>query len=246
MQDAPPANNRLRRRPVRESIVPCAIRIRRQVWARQLRCLARSSRSSQSASAILTKPIPGLANQRSCSARMTPADKDRDTGIRRSDLKSGQRRGGSTMTKLPNNTNRFVLAAICCLLGVLSTTESFANLNSIVCRAIRRGCNSDCNAGDQSQACYQRCLLNYQDCAAGVATKKQQTPPPPCSGIHCTLRPTHPPTTVGPTTPPPRPVKPVNPVGVSNPNKPTTGNEPVIQLQKNDSGGSGGQGHGHH
>jgi hypothetical protein len=43
------------------------------------------------------------------------------------------------------------------------------------------------------------------------------------------------------------PVKPVNPVGVSNPNKPTTGNsEPVIRLRKNDSGGSGGQEHGHH
>jgi hypothetical protein len=130
------------------------------------------------------------------------------------------------------------------LLGVLSTTESFANLNDIVCRAIRRGCNADCNAGDQSQACYQQCLLDYQNCFAAGATKKQQTPPPPCSGIHCTLRPTHPPTTVGPTTPLPRPVKPVNPVGVSNPNKPTTGNEPVILLRKNDS--SGGQGHGHH
>lgn len=155
------------------------------------------------------------------------------------------------MTKLPNNTNRFALAAICCLLGVLSTTESFANLNSILCRAIRRGCNADCNAGDQSQACYQQCLKNYQDCFAGVTTKKQQTPPPPCTGIHCTLRPTHPPTTVSdPAQPPLHPVEPVKPVGVSNPNQPTTGNnEPVIQLQKNSpggSGGSGGQEHGHH
>jgi hypothetical protein len=151
------------------------------------------------------------------------------------------------MTKLPNNTNRFALAAICCLLSVLWTTESFADLNDILCRAIRRGCNADCNAGDRSQACYQQCLQSYYDCFNATVVKKQQTPPPPCIGIHCTLRPTHPPTTVGPTTPAPRPVKPVNPVGVSNPNKPTTGNNnPVILERKNDSGGSGGQGHGHH
>jgi hypothetical protein len=42
-------------------------------------------------------------------------------------------------------------------------------------------------------------------------------------------------------------VKPVKPVGISNPNKPTTGNGgPVILLRKNDTGGSGGQQHGHH
>lgn len=66
-------------------------------------------------------------------------------------------------------------------------------------------------------------------------------PPPPCTGIRCTLRNPHPPTTVGRPTRKPRPVKPVNPVGVSNPNKTT--NAPVILLRKNKSGS--GQGHGH-
>jgi hypothetical protein len=150
------------------------------------------------------------------------------------------------MTKLPNSTNRFALAAICCLLSVLSTTESFASLNSIACRAIFNGCKADCDGGDIS--CYNICRQNYLDCR-NAALNVQQTPPPPCTGIHCTLRPTHPPTTVGPTTPPPSPVKPVNPVGVSNPNKPTTGNnEPVIQVKKNSPGGPGGPGgqeHGH-
>ena len=157
-------------------------------------------------------------------------------------LKSAQRQGGSTMMKLPNNTNRFALAAICCLLGVVSPTESFASLNNIACKAIRRGCNADCNHGGGSQACYDQCLTNYQSCAAGV-TNKQQTPPPPCTGIHCTLRNPNPPTTVGPPTRKPSPVKPVKPVGVSNPNKTSTGSPaPVILLRKNDSGG---QGHGH-
>jgi hypothetical protein len=66
-------------------------------------------------------------------------------------------------------------------------------------------------------------------------------PPPPCEGIHCTLRNPHPPTTVGPPTRKPRPVKPVKPVDVSNPNKTT--NAPVILLRKNDSGGGQVKGH---
>jgi hypothetical protein len=145
--------------------------------------------------------------------------------------------------KLPNNTNIFALAAICCLLGVVLPTRSFANLNDIACKAIRRGCNADCNHGDGSQACYDQCLRNYQSCARG-ATNKQQTPPPPCEGIHCTLRNPHPPTTVGPPARKPRPVKPVNPVGVSNPNKTNSGNSgPVILYRKNDSGGGQGKGH---
>jgi hypothetical protein len=150
------------------------------------------------------------------------------------------------MIKLPNRTNGFALVAICCALGVLSPTESFASLNNIACKAIRRGCNADCNAGDQSQSCYDQCLKNYQNCFAAGATKKQQSPPPPCTGIRCTLRPTHPPTTVSdPAHPPRHPIEPVNPVGVSNPNKTESGNSgPVILLRKNDSGG-GGQGHGH-
>jgi hypothetical protein len=144
------------------------------------------------------------------------------------------------MIKSPNKTNRFALVAICCSLGVLLPTESFADLNDIACRAIRRGCNADCNGGDKSQACYQQCLKNYQDCTLGV-TKKQQTPPPPCRGIHCTLRNPHPPTIVGEPTRTPRPVTPVNPVGLSNPNKTT--NAPVILLRKNDSGGGQGRRH---
>src|SRR5260370_40839771 len=133
---------------------------------------------------------------------------------------------------------------MCCLIGVLLTTESFAYLNDIACRAIRRGCNAGCNEGDQSQACYDQCLRNYQNCSFGV-TKKQQTPPPPCRGIHCTLGKPHPPTSVGPTTPLPRPVNPAEPVGVSNPNKTNSGTSgPVILLRKNDSGGR--QRHGHY
>ena len=157
-------------------------------------------------------------------------------------LKSAQRQGGGTMMKLPNNTNRFALAAICCLLGVVSPTESFASLNDIACKAIRRGCNADCNHGGGGQACYDQCLTNYQSCFAGV-TNKQQTPPPPCRGIHCTVLGPNPPRTVGPPNRKPSPVQPVKPVGVSNPNKTGTGNAPVILERKNDSGGGQGRGH---
>ena len=147
------------------------------------------------------------------------------------------------MTKLPNNTHRFALVVICFFLSLQSPTESFASLNDIACKAIRRGCNADCNHGDSSQACYDQCQTSYLSCASG-ATKKQQTPPPPCTGIHCTLRNPHPPTTVGPPTRKPRPVRPVKPVGVSNPNKTDTGNSgPVILYRKNDSGSGHSKGH---
>jgi hypothetical protein len=137
------------------------------------------------------------------------------------------------------------LVAICAL-SVLLPNKSLAALNDIACDALWRGCLNKCGPGGNTQSCTDKCDNNRADCQAGRPDKKQQTPPPPCTGIHCTLRPTHPPTTVGPTTPLPRPVKPVNPVGVSNPNKPTTGTgEPTILLRKNDSGGGPGQEHGH-
>src|SRR5580700_10055889 len=125
------------------------------------------------------------------------------------------------------------LVAICAL-SVLLPDKSLAALNDIACDALWRGCLNKCGPGGNTQSCTDKCDNNRADCQAGRPDKKQQTPPPPCTGIHCTLRPTHPPTTVGPTTPLPRPVKPVNPVGVSNPNKPTTGTgEPTILLRKN-------------
>ena len=151
------------------------------------------------------------------------------------------------MVKL--KANRFVLAAICCSLGVILPTESFADLRNIACKAIRRGCNADCNHGSGSQACYDQCLANYQSCAFGNGTTtKQQTPPPPCTGIRCNL-PTkpHPPTTVSDPTPPSHgslKPEPVQPVGKSNPNSPGSGgNNPVIYERKNDSGGSQSGGH---
>ncbi len=148
----------------------------------------------------------------------------------------------NTMIKSRSKMNRFALVAICCSLGVvLLPTDSFANLNRIVCSAIKRGCYGSCNNGDQSEACYNQCRLDFNACMAAGSTTKQQTPPPPCRGIHCSLRNPHPPTTVGQPTRTPRPVTPVNPVGLSNPNKTT--NAPVILLRKNDSGGGQGRGH---
>ena len=147
------------------------------------------------------------------------------------------------------NSNRAALMAMCCALAVLLPTESFASLNNIACKAIRRSCNADCSAGDQSQACYSQCSSNYVSCFRGEQNK-QQTPPPPCTGIRCGLRGANPPTTVGPPARNPAPVKPVQPVGVSNPNKTSTGNAPVILERKNDPGGpqhneSGGRERGH-
>jgi hypothetical protein len=143
--------------------------------------------------------------------------------------------------------SRFVLA-ICCVLGVILPTESSADLRNVACKAIRRGCNADCNHGSGSQACYDQCQANYQNCAFGNgSTKKQQTPPPPCTGIRCNL-PTkpHPPTTVS--DPPShgslKPDGPVQPVGKSNPNSPgSSGGNPVILERTNNSGGSQSGGH---
>jgi hypothetical protein len=138
-------------------------------------------------------------------------------------------------TKLPA-----VISLSALLLAALLPTESFATLNDIACHAIRQGCYSNCTHGDE--ACFKQCADAWFDCIEPV-TKRGQTPPPPCTGIHCTVGNPHPPTTLGPPTRKPRPVKPVKPVGVSNPNKTNTGDSgPVILLRKNDSGG---QGHGH-
>ena len=145
------------------------------------------------------------------------------------------------MIKLRIKTNIFALVAVCCALSTLLPTESLADLNHIICKAARRGCLSGCTDEGAHDACYQQCNDNYFACLGFPPTPKQQTPPPPCRGIHCTLRNPHPPTTVGPPTHKPRPVQPVNPSGVSNPNKTT--NAPVILDRKNDSGGGHGRGH---
>jgi len=140
------------------------------------------------------------------------------------------------------------LAAICALSVLLPDKSSAAirTLNDIACDAIWRGCLNKCGQGGNTQSCTGKCDDSRTECQEGRPTSKQQTPPPPCTGIHCTLRNPHPPTSVGPTTPRPRPVKPVQPVGVSNPNKTNTGTgEPTILLRKNDSGGGPGQEHGH-
>jgi hypothetical protein len=127
---------------------------------------------------------------------------------------------------------RFAAAALCAL-GVLSATESFASLNDIACNAIRRGCWAGCRG--LGSDCYQSCEIDHSACTH-PGPSKQQTPPPPCTGVRCSLPVHNPPRTVSrPPRHPVRPVKPVRPVGVSNPN---TGNSaPVILLRKNDSGG---------
>lgn len=147
------------------------------------------------------------------------------------------------MTKFRVKTNRFALVAICCSLGVLLPAESFASLNDIACNAAWRGCLGNCGATGNKQACTDRCDSRRSDCSLGASTSKQQTPPPPCRGIQCTVRCPNPPRTVGPPNRKPSPVQPVKPVGVSNPNKTGTGNAPVILERKNDSGGGQGRGH---
>jgi hypothetical protein len=132
--------------------------------------------------------------------------------------------------------NAFALGAMCCVLGTLLPNASFAALNDIACDAIWRGCLDKCGSGGGTQSCTNRCDNRRAECVLGLPTSKQQTPPPPCTGIHCTLRGSNPPTTVGPPNRKPNPVQPVRPVGVSNPNKTSTGNTPVILERKNDSG----------
>jgi len=148
--------------------------------------------------------------------------------------------GGSTMIKISVKANKLAIAAVCSTLSTLFPTESFADLNDIACRAINRGCIDKCGLLGGKEECYDKCDYDYVTCSNSGLTK-QQTPPQPCRGIHCSLRNPHPPTTVGPPTRRPPPVKPVKPVGVSNPNKTT--NAPVILLRKNDSGGGQGRRH---
>lgn len=161
------------------------------------------------------------------------------------DIEIGNDEGGDAMTKFRIKTNMFALVAICALSVSLPNT-SFANLNDIACNAIWRGCLDKCGS-HATQTCTANCDTRRSECALGLPNSKQQSPPPPCRGIRCTLRPTHPPTTVSdPAHPPRHPVEPVKPVGVSNPDKTGTGTSgPVILLRKNDSGGGQGQEHGH-
>jgi len=130
---------------------------------------------------------------------------------------------------------------VICSLCVLFPTVSFALLRDRACAAIWRGCVGKCTGGGGNQSCYDNCDAKQGKCIAAGDTKKQQTPPPPCIGIRCTLPTSHPPTTVGPPARKPRPVQPAKPVGVSNPNQPNNG--PVILYRKNESGGGNGRGH---
>jgi hypothetical protein len=148
-------------------------------------------------------------------------------------------RGGDIMIEFRIKMIRLSLLAACCSLGVLIPTNSYADLNGIACGAIHRGCLSGCN----TDRCIADCDANYISCLV-PATKKQQTPPPPCTGVRCTLPVHNPPTTVSdPAHPPRHPVRPVKPVGVSNSGNTNTGNSsPVILLRKHESGQHG-QGH---
>jgi hypothetical protein len=151
------------------------------------------------------------------------------------------------MTKLRSRTNRLAPAVLALAaiggLSVLLPGASHASLNTIACDALWRGCLGKCAAGTNSEACTEKCDDNHATCTSSGSLHKQQTPPPPCTGVRCTLRNPHPPTTVGPTAPPDRPTKPVNPTGFSNPNQPSTGNGPVILERGHESGGGGGHGH---
>src|ERR1700760_2732119 len=86
---------------------------------------------------------------------------------------------------------RFAAAALCAL-GVLSATESFASLNDIACNAIRRGCWAGCRG--LGSDCYQSCEIDHSACTH-PGPSKQQTPPPPCTGVRCSLPVHNPPRT---------------------------------------------------
>jgi hypothetical protein len=156
------------------------------------------------------------------------------------DLGIGNNEGLAPVTTFPVTRlrlSRFAAVAVCALC-VLSATESLADLNRIACDAIWRGCLADCRGAGTN--CYRSCGRDRIACWNAGLTK-QQTSPPPCTGVRCSLPVHNPPTSVGQPTRPPgypvRPVKPVKPVSVGNPN---TGNSPpVILLRKNDSGGQG-------
>jgi hypothetical protein len=140
--------------------------------------------------------------------------------------------------KISIRMHRLALLAICSL-GILLPTESFATLNDVACRALHRSCYKQCAQSGGKQTCYDFCDDDALACHSSGLTK-QQTPPPPCTGVRCTLPKSNPPTTVGPPARKPRPVQPAKPVGVSNPGNPNSGNNgPVILLRKNNSGGSG-------
>lgn len=147
--------------------------------------------------------------------------------------------------KIRIRTMTLALAAICGL-SVLPDKSIARSLNDIACDGLWRGCLGNCGATGNSQACTDKCDDNRVICKAGGTNSKQQTPPPPCTGIRCNL-PTkpHPPTTVS--NPPSHgslKPEPVQPVGKSNPNSPGSGgNNPVIYERKNDSGGSQSGGH---
>jgi hypothetical protein len=144
------------------------------------------------------------------------------------------------MMSHPMKTNTFALAVICAL-GALLPTESLADLNNIACRGIWRSCIAKCGASGGAQSCYDTCDDNRFLCERAPTQGKQQTPPPPCTGVRCSLPDPHPPTPVGQPAPQPHPGKPVNqvnPVSVSNPNKTNTGNSgPVLLDRQNGSGG---------
>ena len=151
------------------------------------------------------------------------------------------------MIKFRSKANALLFLAIFCSSGVLLPAEGFANLNSMACRAIKRGCYDGCNGGTQSQACYDQCRNSFIDCVAAGAnptTNKQQDPAPqPCKGLHCTLLP--PPKTTDPTAPrhpitTAKPTAPFKPVGNSNPSGPSN---PVIFERQNGSGGAQSGGH---
>src|SRR5690348_15689702 len=96
----------------------------------------------------------------------------------------------------------FALVAVCAL-GVFMPTDSRATLWTLACHAIREGCFDACD----DNYCFNKCRSDYDACIHRQATAKQQTPPPPCRGFHCTLRHPRPPTTVGTPTRKPRPVR---------------------------------------
>ena len=126
-----------------------------------------------------------------------------------------------------------------CALAVLVPKPSFADLNEIACNAVWRSCLGNCGATGNTQACTDRCDDRRATCLLQKASSKQQTPPPPCTGPLCNIRGANPPRTVSPPNLKPKPIQPVKPVGVSNPNKATPGNAPVIFERKTDSGEHG-------
>ena len=71
-----------------------------------------------------------------------------------------------------------------CALGVSWPTDSFASLASMACQWIKNGCDQDCDSSSNRISCYRGCSADYKQCMARHAGVMQQTPPPPCRGIH--------------------------------------------------------------